>query len=758
MSYMYKFFLFILASCLIYSEVNAMPPPLAGSTEHPCVNVEFFKKYQENDFNISLTLQEVQKIRKSFVENSREGNCIQQAIIEDKDFYSKFKEQYDRNRESEDYIQLSDIIYQPGFLTNYLRGKPEGYSARVFETLPENLKENKSFLKGFLIYHPEIFENIDKKFRSDIDFINNLLSSAVRSDKIYPLLSQDIKENRTIALKYLTTSCDLLKSWKEILETFRNDKYFILDYYESPARFNYGCANKNWKTTLPLSEELKKDKNFLNKLIQYSSEYQEYLPEDIKKNPEFWVSFVSNDINNLGKVPFNIRQNKKFAKLLIDRHGFNQRLISNIDKSVFWKVFEDEKYFNLYLSHLQRDKTRAWSSYGGDNNEPRFNESYIKPNFNIISKNRLESKDSVIRLLSIKPDFYPFLDLNIREDRDVTTLAVRGNFNNIKFLPNSFANDEDYLLDLMLNHSNGFTAANQNNLIPDFIRNNKNIIKQSIIKKGPGRVGIASDKLMNIPEFYFEVNNIKLRNSLYVASLYEFGEVVKDNDKVAWHACGLNGDNYKFLSLRLKGNLELAQHCLENLKSTDPLIFSRGFMDSSITSKIASDKNSMMKIFRKSKNHGIFYAAPDEIKNDKGFILQALEYVPELIDIIPYHIRNDKRLYMKAVSRYGMTLNAAPDSMRDNFELVKTAVKSSPAALQYASERLRDNKEIVSTAARKDRDSLRYASDRMKKAFNYNKDEEDREFINDDSLKMYIIDIDSEKQTDWNRINKVFEK
>jgi hypothetical protein len=738
------------------SQANATPPPLANGAEHPCGNIEFFKKYQEKSFDIALNPEEVRKIRKAFVENGREGNCIQQAIIEDKYFYSNFKKQYERNNDNDDYIQLSDIIYQPAFLTNYLRGKPEGHSAKIFKTLPENLKVNKSFLKGFLIYHPEIFENIDKKFRGDIDFINTILSSGVRSDKIYPLLSKDIKENRTIALQYLTTSCNLLTSWKEIPENFRNDKYFILDYYTSPTRFNYGCANKNWKTILPLSEELKKDKDFLNKLIHYNPEYQEYLPEEAKKDPEFWVSFVGNDTNNLRKVPFNIRQNEKFAKLLIDRQGFNQHLISNIDKSVFWKVFKDEKYFNLYLSYLQSDKTRPWRSYG--DNEPSFNEISIKPKFDLIPREKLEDKNFITRLISVKPDFYPFLDSKIREDRDITDIAIKGNFNNIKFLPNSFASNENYLLDLMLNKSNGLLAVSQYKLIPNFIRNNKNIIKQSIIKKGPARISIASDKLMNSPEFYFEINNIKLRNFLYVAGLYQFGESVKDNDKAAWHSCSLNGDNYKFLSFRLKGNLELAQHCLENLKSTDPLFLSRGFMDSSVASKIASDKNTMMKIFRKSKNHGIFYAAPDEIKNDKEFIMQALEYVPDLIDIIPYNIRNDKKLYLKAVSKYGMTLNAAPEFMRDDFELVKTAVTSSPAALQYASERLKDDKEIVLIAARRDRDVLRYASDRMKKVFNYSKDEEDREFINDESLKMYIIDIDADKPTDWNRVNKIFEK
>lgn len=749
MHYLYRFSLFFVWVCFAYSEANAVSPPPVGAPAYPCVNVELFKKYEENGFDIVLTSEDVAEIRKAFATNGRDGRCIQQAIIEDKNFYRKFRKQYSKNSKSQNYAQLSDIIHQPTFLRNYLRGKPDGYSIKIFDILPSQLKTNKSFLKAFLTDHPETFESIDKELRADIDFISSLLSSGIRSDKIYPLLSREIKENRTMSLKYLATSCNLLKSWKELPEEFSSDKYFILDYYANPVTSNYRCSGKNQKTALPLSEELKNDKYLLNKLIKYNPEYQKYLSEETRKSPEFWISFVSNDANSLKKVPFSIRQNEKFIKLLIDRQGFNQSFISNVEKSVFWKVFKDKKYLNKYLTFLESKPFKAWNYYG---EVLSFNKSSVEPFYNVLPPEFTENLQFANRIINIQPVFLAFLPSVIKNDKRIISTAVRKDFNTISLTSPKLQQNAEFITNILLNKSSGLNDVKVLKRLSNEIRNNKKIVGSLIKQKGPAYISIAGDELKNDVGFYFEMSDIR-----HSVGIFEFGQEVKDNERAAKHACEKDGLNYKHLSLRLKDNFKLAQYCLKNLKTNDPLIFSKRYMDESVASRIATNKEVMMDIFRKSKNHGIFYYAPDKIKHDKNFIMQALEYVPELINIIPYSIRNDKRLYMKAASKYGMILSAA-SNFKNDLELVKTAVTSNPNALQYASDRLRDHDEIVSIAAKKDRDSLRYASDRMKKAFNYSKDEEDREFINDDSLKMYIIDVGADKPTDWNRVNKIFEK
>jgi len=141
-----------------------------------------------------------------------------------------------------------------------------------------------------------------------------------------------------------------------------------------------------------------------------------------------------------------------------------------------------------------------------------------------------------------------------------------------------------------------------------------------------------------------------------------------------------------------------------------------------------------IKTFLRQDGHMLEHA-PDELKNDKRIVLQALEQDSSCLRYASDNLRNDKQLVLqnlqafryvsnelkndreivwKAVNQNYMALHYASDELKNDREIVLEAINQSGMAISYASDELQRDKEIVLKAVRQQPRALKYLPNEMK--------------------------------------------
>lgn len=113
------------------------------------------------------------------------------------------------------------------------------------------------------------------------------------------------------------------------------------------------------------------------------------------------------------------------------------------------------------------------------------------------------------------------------------------------------------------------------------------------------------------------------------------------------------------------------------------------------------------------RNIFYFKNIDDELKNDKDFILTAVQEIRGILFLAPKQFQDDKEVIIAAVQKNGCELYDASKRLRDDKEVVLAAVKQAGEALQWASKQLQDDKEVVMEAVKQNCEALQYASERL---------------------------------------------
>ena len=104
---------------------------------------------------------------------------------------------------------------------------------------------------------------------------------------------------------------------------------------------------------------------------------------------------------------------------------------------------------------------------------------------------------------------------------------------------------------------------------------------------------------------------------------------------------------------------------------------------------------------------------PQELANNKTFMLQAVKQKGYALRYASDELRNDRDIVLEAVKQNGHVLRDASDELRNDRDIVLEAVKQRGRALQYASDELRNNGDIVLEAVKQNCHALRDASDEL---------------------------------------------
>lgn len=263
-----------------------------------------------------------------------------------------------------------------------------------------------------------------------------------------------------------------------------------------------------------------------------------------------------------------------------------------------------------------------------------------------------------------------------------------------------------------------------------------NLTLRSIKKDGiPEALQNDVDVAKKVLELAEEASKISPDAHFHI--LKHFGEEIRDNNEIAFHAMKIDGMNIKFVSQRLKGDRDLVKLAIKT--------YPRALQDYA-SPNLRQDKELTMESFRRDgrfyihnpyfKNdidciqvalsnihaYDAFRNMPEELKSNRDLIKVALTHSGLTLKLIPQEFINDPELVKLAVTQNGLSLVYAGSHIegddiggpRNNEEIVKIAVNQNGEALHFASNRLQDNEEIVKIAVRKSPSALHFASARLK--------------------------------------------
>jgi len=129
-------------------------------------------------------------------------------------------------------------------------------------------------------------------------------------------------------------------------------------------------------------------------------------------------------------------------------------------------------------------------------------------------------------------------------------------------------------------------------------------------------------------------------------------------------------------------------------------------------------------IFKKDKevvfeaikqDEGAFQFAHKDLKKNKDFVLEVLNFRGDVLRYIDNSLKKDKEVALLAFEDLvGYQLKYLDKSLKNDFEVVYAAVHMHGSALEFASDQLKRNEDIVLKAISSDPKSIKYADTKLK--------------------------------------------
>ncbi len=214
--------------------------------------------------------------------------------------------------------------------------------------------------------------------------------------------------------------------------------------------------------------------------------------------------------------------------------------------------------------------------------------------------------------------------------------------------------------------------------LPDSLRNNRDFFLKAIKKSPSYIINYASENLRNDKEFILEM----IKNDSWLGSIFEhISEKFTNNKEFVLEAVRINGSI-----------LEL----------------------DSFPNNLKNDKEVVIEAVK--ENPYILNNLPEIFRADKEIALEAVRQDGEALEFLSENLKNDKEIVIEAIKADGFILSSdgyISENLRNDKEVVLEAVKATGRNLKHVLKRFKDDKEVVLEAVKKDKRALEYASKRL---------------------------------------------
>ncbi|KAG2382035.1 hypothetical protein C9374_005827 [Naegleria lovaniensis] len=266
----------------------------------------------------------------------------------------------------------------------------------------------------------------------------------------------------------------------------------------------------------------------------------------------------------------------------------------------------------------------------------------------------------------------------------------------LTFFPVEFMNDREFVLNHISKYGYGVNYASK------LLQQDKEVV----LKAAPYRYDVlfyAAEELRSNKEFVLEVvqvngktlffasSSLKSDKDVALAAVRQNGLALKSVNKNTLHkhheiveeAVKQNNSALRFVPTDL---LKDHDFMLKMLKLTIPELSTFALFDN-------SNKELMMKLVRKCGV--LLQIASDELKEDRGFVLDAVKNDWEALAFASETLRKDKHFILSLVSEDGRMLQYAASELKQDKEVVLAAVRNNVAAIYMARGAVLQDKEVV---------------------------------------------------------------
>jgi len=300
-----------------------------------------------------------------------------------------------------------------------------------------------------------------------------------------------------------------------------------------------GFSKKDWYDYQPFqyaSKSLKKDKEFVNVLLDRGDNVYPYIDESLKDDETIIRKSMKLSELNYKRLPKKYRKDKQLTMQAVKKYGY---LLEYADES----LKDDMDVVKVALNaHL-----------------------YAMP---YASKRIRNNKSLFLELLSKDPSFLEYASKDLKKDKDIITLAIAGHrTNNFKLADTSLKKDKAYIRMLIKKDGNVLRYADKS------LQNNPELVKIAL-DNGLTSLNITSVEIQKNRNFALKALSNSRRSIQYAhSSLYEdpiyMNEAIKrdpfnikyvknnklkDNIDLALQAIKQDVQAYIYLSKKLQKN------------------------------------------------------------------------------------------------------------------------------------------------------------------------------------------------------------
>lgn len=534
-----------------------------------------------------------------------------------------------------------------------IRGIEENQNLEV-ELLPVLEQKLKSFT--FL----DDYER--KKYLTTINGLRWLVEISKKTAKREPLSSQEIIDLYCVRYGFGWENDPLVArilKERKILDdynTLRNQEHRVafLKMHLSSMPSSFTISDKKMALdvvgTQPvvisyLSNDLKKDTEFIKEMIRENHFCYGYIPRDLLKDREFILSILNRPLYyrlcREGLIDESIFENRETIKKLLETDGDFIEIIPE-------KYRSDKELILLALKSL----------------------NFSPPE---LDKALFEDRDFLLRAIEADPNVFKQLDDNFKDDKQIVLEVVKRDGKLFQYASDRLRNDRDvvyaaccnfkhYYMDHPLQYASDRLKDDKNLIISilnsvgkkkfdvgrlleyvsDRLRDDREVIITAccncdyLLSNCP--LQYASDRLKDDKSLFLTlysslVNRFKLGFILQYAS-----DRLKDDKELVSIAVARNGSNLEYASERLKNNRQIAlKACRDH------------FNPEFIGETLRNNKSFLLDVIR--LNHWAFSKLPEELKKDRQFVLDAVKANMYVLDEIDPMFLEDKEIILEAVRR-----------------------------------------------------------------------------------------------------------
>ena len=402
--------------------------------------------------------------------------------------------------------------------------------------------------------------------------------------------------------------------------------------------------------------------------------------------------------------------------------------LDKLDTKIINKIYEAFEEYDIKI--LKDDENIADA------------DEYMEEEYHSIEYERAREeveKDFALYAIKIDYNVLSYVSVKLLNDKEFMLQAIEKDFLAIRWASDELVNDREFMIEAM--KRNWFTIG----YASDELKNDKKFMRD-VIKRDELYIGYLGNKLKNDKEFMFQAIKQSSRNVAYIGEKLRNDKefMIKAIKQDSWSIlCAsyelLNGENFvlqaikldswciNFIIPKLKNNKEfmlkaikMNSLCIEYLGNEllNDIEFMEKIYDLINVSKYVSkymitNKEIMLQAIQNKDIWCLAYV-DTELRNNKEFMLQAIEKDSSCIGYSSIELLNDREFMIEVIKKNPRCINFANKSLKNDGEFMLQAIKKDIWCIEYASDELKNNKEFMLKAIEKDIRSFSTASDELK--------------------------------------------